>query len=404
MTPTLPQCLTIAGSDSGGGAGIQADLKTFQANGTFGMSVLTSITAQNTLHVTRAYDLPEDLILAQLQAVFDDFSVASVKTGMLSSKGIVSTVSAFWRSLGPSAPPLVVDPVMISKSGYPLLQLDAVARVRRELLPLATVVTPNSHEAELLSGVRLAGRDEVEAAGWKILALGPKSVLLKGGHLVGKGLDPSRATDYLFADGKVREFSSPRVETTSTHGTGCTYSAAISAWLGRGYAVHEAVARAKRYLDGAIRLGLDIGHGHGPTHHFFFMTDWMKAVGGAAAKRRRARKAAAQAALALTAREPAGKRLAAMPPAAKQPAAKQPAAKRPAAKQPAAKQPAAKQPAAKRPAAKRPAAKRPAVKPPAAKRPTAKEAATGSVPPKLSRLVLGPRTARPGVTKTRLSR
>jgi hydroxymethylpyrimidine/phosphomethylpyrimidine kinase len=332
MTSTLPQCLTIAGSDSGGGAGIQADLKTFQANGAYGMSVLTSITAQNTRRVTRAYDLPEDLILAQLQAVFDDFAVASVKTGMLSSKGIVSTVSAFWRSLGPAAPPLVVDPVMISKSGYPLLRLDAVARVRKELLPLATVVTPNSHEAALLSGVSLADREEVEVAGWKILALGPKAVLLKGGHLKGKGLDPSRATDYLFADGKVQEFSSPRVETTSTHGTGCTYSAAIAAWLGRGYAVPEAVARAKRYLDGAIRYGLEIGHGHGPTHHFFFMTDWMEAVESAAAKRRSARTAPTPAAPARAARKPAGKQAAAKKPTAKPSAARRPAAKKPVAK------------------------------------------------------------------------
>jgi hydroxymethylpyrimidine/phosphomethylpyrimidine kinase len=342
MTSTLPQCLTIAGSDSGGGAGIQADLKTFHANGAFGMSVLTSITAQNTRRVTRAYDLPEDLILAQLQAVFDDFAVASVKTGMLSSKGIVSTVSAFWRSLGPAAPPLVVDPVMISKSGYPLLQLDAVARVRKELLPLAAVVTPNSYEAELLSGVSLASREEVEVAGWKILALGPKAVLLKGGHLEGKGLDPSRATDYLFADGKVQEFSSPRVATTSTHGTGCTYSAAVAAWLGRGCEVPEAVARAKRYLDGAILHGLDIGQGHGPTHHFFFMTDWMEAADGAVAKRRSARNAAAPAGLAR-----AAKKTTADKPAVKRPAAKKLSAKKPTASKPAPKGPIRKKPTVK---------------------------------------------------------
>jgi hydroxymethylpyrimidine/phosphomethylpyrimidine kinase len=278
MTSTLRQCLTIAGSDSGGGAGIQADLKAFQANGVFGMSALTSITAQNTQRVTRAYDLPEDLILAQLQAVFEDFTVAAAKTGMLSAKSIVSTISAFWRSLGPAAPPLIVDPVMISKSGYPLLLLDAVARVRKELLPLALLVTPNRHEAELLSGVSVASRDDVEQAGWKILALGPQAVLLKGGHLDGKGLDPALSTDYLFQDGMVQEFSSPRLQTTSTHGTGCTYSAAITAWIGRGYTVAEAVARSKRYVDGALGSGLDIGQGCGPLHHFFFMTDWIKVM------------------------------------------------------------------------------------------------------------------------------
>lgn len=365
MTSTLPQCLTIAGSDSGGGAGIQADLKTFQANGAFGMSVLTSITAQNTRRVTRAYDLPEDLILAQLQAVFDDFAVASVKTGMLSSKGIVSTVSAFWRSLGPAAPPLVVDPVMISKSGYPLLQLDAVARVRKELLPLATVVTPNSHEAELLSGVSLASREEVEVAGWKILALGPKAVLLKGGHLDGKGLDPLRATDYLFTDGKVQEFSSPRVETTSTHGTGCTYSAAVAAWLGRGYAVPEAVARAKRYLDGAIVHGLDIGHGQGPTHHFFFMTDWMEAVEGTAANRRTARRTAAHV----------------VPQRAKIATGKQHAAEKP---------------PAKRSGAKKPAAKMPATRQLAAKKSATGKATTGKIAPKPARIAPGSKPAQPG--------
>ncbi len=291
MSSTIPQCLTVAGSDSGGGAGIQADLKTFQANGVFGMSVLTSVTAQNTQRVTRAFDLPEDLILAQLQAVFEDFAVASVKTGMLSSKGIVSTVSAFWRSLGPASPPLVVDPVMVSKSGYPLLQPDAVRRVRKELLPLATIVTPNRHEAELLCGVRLASREDIDAAGHKLLAMGPKAVLLKGGHLEGKGLDPSRATDFLFTEGTTREYSSPRIETRSTHGTGCTYSAAIAAWLARGLSVAEAVGRAKKYLDGALRHGLDIGHGHGPTHHFFFLADWTKARPAAAAPARASGKA-----------------------------------------------------------------------------------------------------------------
>lgn len=398
MTSILPQCLTIAGSDSGGGAGIQADLKTFQANGAFGMSVLTSITAQNTRRVTRAYDLPEDLILAQLQAVFDDFAVAAVKTGMLSSKGIVSTVSAFWRSLGPAAPPLVVDPVMISKSGYPLLQLDAVARVRKELLPLAAVVTPNSHEAELLAGVSLASREDVEVAGWKILALGPQAVLLKGGHLVGKGLDPARATDYLFADGKVKEFSSPRVETTSTHGTGCTYSAAIAAWLGRGYAVPEAVARAKRYLDGAIRHGLAIGHGHGPTHHFFFMTDWTKVVANTARKPSIGRKTATQATAAPAAGKPARTRPAARPSAAKKSAGTRSASEAPATKTPAAKRTVTKATTAKRTAAKRPTATK------AAAKPAARRAATGNASPRPSRRTPVRKPARSSAKKTRLSR
>ena len=269
--PTLPQCLTIAGSDSGGGAGIQADLKSFQANGVFGMSVLTSITAQNTQRVTRAYDLPVDLIEAQLEAIFEDFEVAAVKTGMLSSPEIVETVCAFWRRL-PNPPPLVVDPVMISKSGYPLLQPEAVEMVRTALFPLAAVVTPNRHEAELLAGMQIKSRADVDSVARRILDLGPKAVLIKGGHLEGTGFDPGRAVDFLYEEpGETEEFSSPRFDTTTTHGTGCTYSAAITAGLGLGRTLRIAIANAKGYVEQAIRHGLHIGHGHGPTDHFYFL-------------------------------------------------------------------------------------------------------------------------------------
>jgi hydroxymethylpyrimidine/phosphomethylpyrimidine kinase len=266
----VPQCLTIAGSDSGGGAGIQADLKTFQANGCFGMSVLTSITAQNTVTVSRAFDLPIDLIEAQLAAIFDDLAPAAAKTGMLSSPEIVQTVVSYWRSL-PRTPHLVVDPVMISKGGFPLLARDAIERVRSDLIPLATVVTPNRHEAELLAEMRISDRKSVLEAGRRLLALGPKAVLIKGGHLEGAGLDANRAIDFLFAGGDVREYASERLETTATHGTGCTYSAAICAWLGRGFLLEEAVQQAKAYVTEAIRHGLKIGHGHGPLDHFYFL-------------------------------------------------------------------------------------------------------------------------------------
>jgi len=270
-TRTLPQCLTIAGSDSGGGAGIQADLKAFHANGTFGLSVLTSITAQNTQRVTRAQDLPVDLIVDQLEAVFDDFDVAAAKTGMLSSLAIAQAVCAYWRKR-PDRPPLVVDPVMISKSGYALLQPDAVETIKRELLPLAAVVTPNRHEAELLAGIPLRSRAGLDEAARRILELGPKAVLIKGGHLDGEGFARDEAEDFLYeGSGLVETFSSPRFETTSTHGTGCTYSAAICAWLGRGVALRTAVANAKGYIEGAIRHGLKIGRGHGPTDHFYFL-------------------------------------------------------------------------------------------------------------------------------------
>lgn len=269
---SLPACLTIAGSDSGGGAGIQADLKAFHANGVFGMSVLTSVTAQNTVRVSTAHDLPAALVLAQLEAIFEDFPVAAAKTGMLSSPAIVEAVAGYWSTLK-ERPPLVVDPVMISKSGYPLLADEAVAQVQNRLLPLATLVTPNRHEAELLSGTAITDRGSLEVAGRKILDLGPKAVLIKGGHLEGAALGGDQAVDYLFRESAVQEFRDERIETSSTHGTGCTYSAAICAGLGRGLDLAGAVAAAKRYVTGAIRHGLHLGHGHGPTHHFWFLDD-----------------------------------------------------------------------------------------------------------------------------------
>ena len=270
---TLPQCLTIAGSDSGGGAGIQADLKTFQANGTFGLSVLTSITAQNTQAVMAAHDLPVDIIQAQLEAVWCDFEIAALKTGMLSSVEIVRAVTGFLRTHD-HRPPLVVDPVMISKSGFPLLAEDAVDAVRRELLPLATVVAPNRHEAELLAGLAISGTADLLILAGRILDLGPDAVLIKGGHL-----EEEEAADYLFrrsAAGEahlVRRYASPRWATRSTHGTGCTLSAAICAHLGHGRSLEDAVGSAKEYVSQAIRFGLDIGSGHGPTDHFFFLRD-----------------------------------------------------------------------------------------------------------------------------------
>jgi len=266
------QCLTIAGSDSGGGAGIQADLKTFQACGVFGMSVITSITAQNTREVRLAHGLPPSVVRAQIETVFDDFDVASAKTGMLHTPELVEEVAGFWRGLQ-RAPALVVDPVMVAKGGHPLLSEEAISVVRSRLLPLAAVVTPNRHEAELLSGTPITGRASILEAGRAILASGCGAVLIKGGHLEGDGLDPAIATDFLITAEGVAEYSAPRESTSSTHGTGCTYSAAIAAWLGRGCALHDAVAHAKVYVSGAIRHGLRIGGGHGPTNHQYFLRD-----------------------------------------------------------------------------------------------------------------------------------
>ena len=276
----LPQCLTVAGSDSGGGAGIQADLKTFQANGTFGLSVITSVTAQNTCAVVAAHDLPVSIVRAQLEAVWDDFEIAAFKTGMLSSRDIVRTVAAFLRSQPGPLPPFVIDPVMISKSGFALLAEDAIESVREELLPLATVVTPNRHEAELLSGLSISGLRDLPRLAKRILDLGPAAVLIKGGHL-----DEDDAADYLYRrrdSGNVdlvARYSSPRWTTRSTHGTGCTFSAAICAQLGRGRSLSDAVGSAKDYVSQAIRFGLDVGSGHGPTDHFFFLRDWFSPEG-----------------------------------------------------------------------------------------------------------------------------
>ena len=261
----MKQILTIAGSDSGGGAGIQADIKAIHANGGFGMSVITSITAQNTREVTRAFDLPIDVIAAQIDAIFDDFDVAALKTGMLSSAIIVQTVSAKLRAY--SAKNMVVDPVMVSKSKFQLLQPDAIESLTSELLPLATVVTPNVYEAELLCGFEIKTVDDAKRAATAIREFGCQAVLVKGGHLLGE-----KSIDVLYADGVFTLFEAERIETKNTHGTGCTYSAAIATHLGLGKDLPTAIQAAKEYITNAIRHSLDIGHGHGPTNHFYFLT------------------------------------------------------------------------------------------------------------------------------------
>lgn len=257
--------LTIAGSDSSGGAGIQADIKAMQANGVFAASVLTAITAQNTRAVTAAYDLPLDLIDAQLDAVFDDLTIRATKTGMLSSAGIIEVVAEQVKKR--AIAPLVVDPVMISKSGFALLRPDAVATLKAQLLPRATLVTPNAHEAAHLTGRALRTVDEAKEAARQIYDLGPQAVLVKGGHLE----DEAEAVDVLFDGTHFRTWRSARIDTPHTHGTGCTYAAAIAANLARGFDLYASIDRAKRYVAEAIRHGLPLGSGHGPTHHFYFL-------------------------------------------------------------------------------------------------------------------------------------
>lgn len=261
----VPTALTIAGSDSGGGAGLQADLKAFQANGVFGLSVVTAVTAQNTREVTAAFDLPPEVVTAQLDAVAGDIPIGAVKTGMLSSAAIIEAVADGLARHGLG--PVVVDPVMISKSGYALLAPDAVEALRRRVLPLARVVTPNAHEAEALAGFPVRTRADARRAAEAILALGPQAVLVKGGHLEGE----ADAVDVLVDEAGERVFRAERIATPHTHGTGCTLASAIAANLAKGYVLPAAVDRAKRYLTEAIRHGLSLGGGHGPTHHFWFL-------------------------------------------------------------------------------------------------------------------------------------
>jgi len=257
----LRTALTIAGSDSGGGAGIQADLKTFAALGVYGTSALTAVTAQNTVGVRAVEEVSPATVAAQIDAVLEDIGADAAKTGMLSSAAIIAAVAGRIGAHGITR--LVVDPVMVSKSGDRLLREDAVRALRTVLLPLALVVTPNLPEAETLAGMPIGNRATLEDAARRIAALGPRYVLIKGGHAPG---DP---VDILFDGHAFRAYPGERLITTSTHGTGCTLSAAIAAYLARGVPVEDAVGRAKGYVAAAMRAANPLGRGHGPLHHMF---------------------------------------------------------------------------------------------------------------------------------------
>ncbi|HXN03921.1 MAG TPA: bifunctional hydroxymethylpyrimidine kinase/phosphomethylpyrimidine kinase [Candidatus Acidoferrum sp.] len=256
-----PVVLTIAGSDSGAGAGIQADLKTFAALGVYGVSVITAITAQNTVGVRAVQEIDPGVITAQLDAVAEDFSIAALKTGMLSSAAIIEAVVAGLRRR--ALRPLVVDPVMIAKSGDRLLREDAVETLRRTLLPLAYVVTPNIPEAEVLAGLAIRTHADRVEAGRAIMGLGAHAVVIKGGHS-----DDDPIVDLLVDRDGVHEFRAARIATGSTHGTGCTFSSAIAAGLGRGDDLATAVGEARAYLSSALAQAPGLGHGHGPLNHF----------------------------------------------------------------------------------------------------------------------------------------
>jgi hydroxymethylpyrimidine/phosphomethylpyrimidine kinase len=260
----MPVALTIAGSDSGGCAGIQADLKTFSALGVFSTSAITCITAQNTCGVSDIHAIPPPIVAAQIEAVLSDFKVGAIKTGMLFSAPIVLAIADALEHH--QARPLVLDPVMVATSGDLLLEQGTVAAIVTCLFPRATLITPNLAEAAFLTGLPIA-RDhrEMEAQGRALLARGAQAVLMKGGHYEGE-----EAIDLLVEVGGVQEFRAPRIATRNTHGTGCTLSAAIAAHLAKGESLPQAIARAKAYLSGALVAGarLSLGAGPGPVHHF----------------------------------------------------------------------------------------------------------------------------------------
>jgi hydroxymethylpyrimidine/phosphomethylpyrimidine kinase len=257
----LPVALTIAGSDSGGGAGIQADLKTFAALDVHGTSAITAITAQNTTGVTDILEVPVGLIVEQIRAVASDLGVDAAKTGMLSSAGIIAAVAGAIQEHGIHS--LVVDPVMVAKGGAKLLRNDAVAALREKLIPLATVITPNLPEAEVLLGRRISTLDERRAAARELVGLGARVAVVKGGHADGD------ATDVFFDGAQTIELPAERIATPNTHGSGCVFSAAITAGLARGLSPLEAVRKAKAFITEAIANSLEIGHGHGPVNPAF---------------------------------------------------------------------------------------------------------------------------------------
>ena len=260
----IPKALTIAGSDSGGGAGIQADLKTFSAFRVFGMSVITAVTAQNSLGVQGVENLPPAFVALQLRSVLSDFGAGAAKCGMLSTAPIIEAVAATLAD--DPVEKLVVDPVMVSKSGDALLQPDARQALIERILPLALVVTPNLPEAESLAGIPVASRPDMEEAARRIHRLGPRYVLVKGGHLKGDAID-------LLWNGKAfTAFRAPRIDSGNTHGTGCTLSAAIAAGLARGQAIGDAIRDAKAYVTRAIREGFAAGRGVGQLRHF--IAEW----------------------------------------------------------------------------------------------------------------------------------
>lgn len=260
----LAKALTIAGSDSGAGAGIQADLKTFAALGVYGTSAITAITAQNTCGVSAVQGIDPEVVAAQIRAVVSDIGVGAAKTGMLFSSVIIQTVATTVREL--QIQPLVVDPVMVATSGARLLQPEAEESIRQDIIPLAAIITPNLAETAVLLGHKVESLEDMRAAAEQLVIRGARAVVVKGGHAVAKATD-------VFYDGQHMELLHTEViDTHNTHGTGCTFSAAICAYLARGASLLEAVRRAKTYITGALRQSISIGQGNGPVGHFWNVT------------------------------------------------------------------------------------------------------------------------------------
>jgi len=257
----MKNCLTIAGSDCSGGAGIQADIKSMCANGVYAMSVITSVVAENTSRVISVFDLPESIVKQQIDAVFEDITIDGVKVGMIKSVQIMQAVADRLQQYKP--PILVVDPVMSAKDGYALMDEAALRTLKNEIIPLTTLLTPNIPEAELITNKKISCTNDVYICAKEIYSLGTKAVLIKGGHLSGEPVD------ILYDGVSFFKYKSPRINTKNTHGTGCTLSSAITAFLARGYSVKEAVLMGKKYIYGTIKNSLEIGKGNGPLHHFY---------------------------------------------------------------------------------------------------------------------------------------
>ena len=258
----MKTALTIAGSDSSGGAGIQADIKSMSANGVFAMSVITAITAQNTMGVFGIEDISPEMIKSQIKVIFDDIKVDAIKIGMVSKIESIKTISEGLREIK-DLPPIVLDPVMVSTSGYKLLSDDAKETLIKELFPLATLITPNLPEVEEILGIKVEDMEEMKEAAKELKKLGAKYVLIKGGHL------KNDATDLLFDGENFIYFKEQKINTNNTHGTGCTLSSAIAANLAKGMKIEDAVREGKEYITLAIKHSFKLGHGSGPTNHFY---------------------------------------------------------------------------------------------------------------------------------------